>query len=461
MTGAYVAGVFAWKSDSIIPPTYTLSAATANPGSKIVSSDVQMAFNQAGDVGYVVMMGARATATNENKGMQPIVYKTTNSGGSWAIVPSVDFSTGAATVVPYHLASITTNSNVAAPYVTNYDIAVDGNNKLHIGATMMSQNSGHSDSLNYISQFTMSINASPLMKYNWGHTPGNRPYLYDMIGDGGSAWNVITIDSMSTEDPGADPAATGFGANPWDNGGAGLKVNIDPRIQLSRTPDGNYITYSWTESDTNFVVNSQKWNVLPNIKARCMAIGIGAGTNTYVVSNNEINVSRPAAGQGTVNPSVSDKAFLHYMSPTSGSANTFPGATTSTVDIQIPFTVTNSAPLNQLTNNKNWYTGAKLSFAFGSNIVAVKENAINSVVNSVIYPNPTKNSATLAIDLKDASNVIVSVYDLVGKVVSTTKAEGQLGENSINLNLNNLTSGIYMVNVKVGNSTSTKKLIIQ
>jgi hypothetical protein len=460
--GNFNAGVFTWSSDSIIPSTYTLSAATGSAGVKVLSSDAQMAFNQAGTIGYIVMIGARSTATLQNKGYQPIIYKTTNSGASWAIVPSIDFSSGSATVVPYHLASISGNTNVSVPYVNNFDIAVDGNGKLHIGALMISTSSGSSDSLNYISQFTMSINASPVMKYDWGHVPGNRPYLYDMIGDGTGPWMVKTIDSLSTEDPGADPSLTGFGANPWDNTGTGgTKVNIDSRLQLARTPDGNYITYSYTESDTNFVVNSQKWNVLPNIKARCMAIGIGAGTNTYIVSSTKINVSRPAAGQGTVNPKVSDKAFLHYMSSITGAANTFTGATTSTVDINTPFTVTNSAPLAQLTNNCNWYTGAKLSFAFGSNIVAVKENAINSVSNSFIYPNPTKNSATLAIDLKDASGVTINVYDLVGKMVTTTKAEGQLGQNNINIDLNSLTSGIYMVNVKVGNSTSTKKLIIQ
>ena len=126
-----------------------------------------------------------------------------------------------------------------------------------------------------------------------------------------------------------------------------------------------------------------------------------------------------------------------------------------------PFTVTNSNPLQQLTNETNWYAMARLSFNFTTTIVGVQQNAANSVNSSILYPNPAYNNATLAIGLKDASSITINVYDVVGQLVKTTKADGQLGENNINIDLNNLTTGIYMVNVKVGNTTSTKKLIIQ
>jgi LEA14-like dessication related protein len=49
----------------------------------------------------------------------------------------------------------------------------------------------------------------------------------------------------------------------------------------------------------------------------------------------------------------------------------------------------------------------------------------------------------------------------IGQLVKTSKTQGQVGQNSINIDLSGLSAGIYLVNVKVGNATSTKKLIVQ
>ena len=49
----------------------------------------------------------------------------------------------------------------------------------------------------------------------------------------------------------------------------------------------------------------------------------------------------------------------------------------------------------------------------------------------------------------------------MGQVLKAMKIQGQIGENNVNLDLNGMSTGIYIVNVKVGNSLSTKKLIIE
>jgi hypothetical protein len=455
--GTFAAGVFNWSfADSIIPTTYTLSALQGtNVGVKVLASDVQMAWNQAGDVGYVVLRGAAPSGTNlVNRGYQPIIYKTTNSGTSWTNISGIDFTAPSMSVVTNPLIASQAagvSNSLSAPYFNQYDIAVDANNRLHIGATVVGSYYSHPDSLGYTAVFSAD-------KYAWAHVPGLRPFIYDFVGDGSGPWKVLTVDTMSTEDPGADPSQPGFALNPWDAGGTnGAKVNIDPRLQLARTPDGNYITFSWAESDTNFIQNTKKWNVIPDIKARC----VSAVNGSLIVSDNKINVSKVAAGQGTNNVNVAGKAFLHYMTGVTAGQTTYTGVTTTTIDINTPFTVTNSSPLSQLTNNRNWYTGAKLSWAYTVLILNIKDNNLNSAVNSVIYPNPTKNNATLSVDLKQNTSLDVNVYNLVGQLVKTTKAEGQLGENNINVDLSNLTAGIYMVNVNVGGSVSTKKLIIE
>jgi hypothetical protein len=443
--GVFNAGAFTWSTDTIIPPAMV----EPTSGDKVLSFAPQMAWNESGTVGYVVALGCLGTAVNSNIGQHPIIYKTTNSGVSWSLLPVIDFNSPAMTPILDHLASTNANTTIASPFFSDFDITVDVNNRLHIAATMFSHASIHADSLNYLQQWS---NGGEL--YRWGHTPGNRPYLYDFIGDGTSAWTYLTVDSISSEEASPSTGGNGFNDNPWDpTGTGGSKTdNVDTRIQLGRTPNGQYITFTWSESDTNFTNAGRKYNSIPNIKSRCMAISSG-----YTISPTELNVSKVAVGTGTANTNVANRATLHYVSPTTGAAAVFG----STVDIVTPITVTNSNPFSQLTNNTTWYQFGKLSYAFTSAIPTGIAEAQNSAFNSMIYPNPASTNATLIIDLKSNTNVDIVVLNTIGQVVKTNKAQGQVGENNINVDLSGLSTGIYMVNIKVGNASSTKKLVVQ
>jgi hypothetical protein len=458
--GSFNAGVFNWTTDSIIP-----SVLLRGNGSKNIGYAPQMAWNESGTVGYVMVLGAASTALNSNKGFHPIVYKTTNSGLTWALISGIDFNSVSMTPIINSLAGVSTNSNLSIPFFNDYDMTVDANNKLHIAATLKSTHSNHNDSLDFTSQFTVSVN--PGSEYSWLHYPGYRPFLYDFIGDGSSGWMSKTIDSLGSESAGIISTGAGYNENPWDpSGPSGSKGdNVDSRIHLGRTPDGQYITFLWTESDSNATNGALKYNNKPNIKARCMAIG--SGTTMYQLSTAEINVSKVAVGQGTNNANVANRATLSYMSPTTSSAS-ISGSTlapTYTMDIYTPITVTNSNPYSQLINNTTWYQYGKLSYPFSNSTSTITtqfaENSQNSASNSLVYPNPASNNAVLAIDLKDNSSVEVSVLNTIGQLVKANKVQGQVGQNNINIDLTGLSTGIYMVNVKVGSSTSTKKLVVQ
>ncbi|MDX2173469.1 MAG: T9SS type A sorting domain-containing protein [Bacteroidota bacterium] len=451
--GSFSAGVFNWTTDTLIPNTINETS-----GAKNLYSAPQMVWNESGTIGYVVFIGASATGTLSTRGWQPIVYKTTNSGASWAQISGIDFNNSAFNPIKASIATVNTNTALEVPFFNigeGFDCVVDASGKLHIASTIVGTASTHQDSLSYTFSFTTSINPSD--SYQWPHTPGSHPYLYDFIGDGTGAWTYKLIDSLSSEGPSSDPAGNGFSENAWDNTGTGgAKIEMDARIQLGRTPDGQFITYSWAESDSNITNGTKKWNNLPNIKTRLLNASTGS------LSATEINVSKVAVGQGTNNPNVANRATLHYMSPTTGAAVLFTTSTTYTAEIKTPFTVTNSNPYSQLTNNVTYYSSNTLAYTFGGSPVSIKDNAsATSALNSMIYPNPTKDNAVLAIDVKENATVTVLVYNLVGALVKTISANAVVGANSIDLDLTNLTSGVYLANVKVGNSVSTKKLIIE
>ena len=75
---------------------------------------------------------------------------------------------------------------------------------------------------------------------------------------------------------------------------------------------------------------------------------------------------------------------------------------------------------------------------------------------SRIYPNP--NNGTFVIELKDyTANVEVALYDLTDRIVYYAKETSNL----INVNLNQVNSGMYLVEVKSGNLVSRSRVSVQ
>jgi tetrahydromethanopterin S-methyltransferase subunit F len=92
-------------------------------------------------------------------------------------------------------------------------------------------------------------------------------------------------------------------------------------------------------------------------------------------------------------------------------------------------------------------------------ILSVSENTAQ-VADAVIYPNPTSSTSTVEFSLVNASEAVVSVTDLSGKIVSERNL-GQLnaGANATEINTTSFNAGIYYVTVSSNGSSVTKKLI--
>lgn len=83
----------------------------------------------------------------------------------------------------------------------------------------------------------------------------------------------------------------------------------------------------------------------------------------------------------------------------------------------------------------------------------------NRVIN--IYPNPANSLNNLTLTMEQSSEADLNVYNSNGQIIA--KLDNlylKQGENKINLQLNNLTVGNYFVELKVGNLTLTKQMVI-
>ncbi|MBQ9639238.1 MAG: T9SS type A sorting domain-containing protein [Bacteroidales bacterium] len=79
-----------------------------------------------------------------------------------------------------------------------------------------------------------------------------------------------------------------------------------------------------------------------------------------------------------------------------------------------------------------------------------------------IYPNPASERATLDITVATPGNATMRIYDITGRVVRTEQL-GRLAEgtHTYNIDVQNLNSGMYLVNIHVGKNTATSKLMVR
>lgn len=77
------------------------------------------------------------------------------------------------------------------------------------------------------------------------------------------------------------------------------------------------------------------------------------------------------------------------------------------------------------------------------------------------YPNPSKGRTTIAYNLTESSDVVVELFDLMGKKVQTLTNEWQAsGDQYLELNTSSLPKGNYLVRLMANGQISTQKLVV-
>lgn len=76
-----------------------------------------------------------------------------------------------------------------------------------------------------------------------------------------------------------------------------------------------------------------------------------------------------------------------------------------------------------------------------------------------LYPNPASENITLNYSLEESAKVSYTIYDLTGKQVQTESATRFPGSQQQNIDVNNLSSGTYLVSINVNGSVITKRFV--
>lgn len=115
----------------------------------------------------------------------------------------------------------------------------------------------------------------------------------------------------------------------------------------------------------------------------------------------------------------------------------------------------------------NWMAGwtnfdpVNANYNFVNTGIATQNAKQNAFMSARVYPNPAANSATLVLELNRNADMVVSLYDMSGRMVKQIfYGQKTAGSQSFDIDLNNVNSGLYFVNIAADGMQKTVKLSV-
>ena len=192
--------------------------------------------------------------------------------------------------------------------------------------------------------------------------------------------------------------------------------------------------------------------------------GVGGSANSTVLKNSEYNFNTLPTDIPATTMYYDHVARIISPSPT-GAAGSLPAAMTAGTT----YTATLTATVDASWNKANIIGVVELIAQSNGNILNSATsgwtldvaNLKAGVNNLVVYPNPANSTATVKVDLNDATSMGIDVIDMAGRTVySIAPSQKAAGVTEVNIPVGNLAAGIYNVRVQTANGTATERLSV-
>ncbi|MGH1387059.1 T9SS type A sorting domain-containing protein [Kordia sp.] len=256
-------------------------------------------------------------------------------------------------------------------------------------------------------------------------------------------------------------------------------VTSNPDLTCVEVDDVNYSNTTWTQKD---VQTNYSLDCTPENDDCSNAISITLAQDTVGTTQGATaSTNTPSCQQNGI---VIFDVWYEFIAPASGSVTMTISAGSSISKVALYESCTDASPLlcaegellaENLTPNATYYVqvwlevdtmnrtndNPVLSSTNGSFILNIADtttlsvNDIDAETNQIrMFPNPTKNQ----VNINAPTNLEhITIYDMAGKLILKNK---NVQNNSQILNLEKLSSGMYMVQIKTAKTTTLKKLII-
>jgi Secretion system C-terminal sorting domain/PKD domain len=287
---------------------------------------------------------------------------------------------------------------------------------------------------------------------------------------GGNLWTPgsATTDAITVSSTGSY-TVTKTDTNSCSSTSAPINVNVSssplPTIAVTGSTSlcagqsvtltaGTSDTYLWNPggqtTQTIVVTAAGSYNVTTTNAVACD--GVGTSSNTVVT----------VSAVPTATAAVSSTTGFNVTF-----SNTSTGATSYSWDFGDLSSSSATAPVHAYASNgtyvvtliaSNGTCSDTISF---STTLSVGIEEIQALVGVNLYPNPVSQEATIDVNLNEATNISVFVYDITGKVVANV-FEGQMaaGMTTLKVDASNLDAGIYFTAIVSNKAKKTLKMVV-
>lgn len=390
-------------------------------GAEANVADAKVAFSPDGEIGYIAYLSDNGENTIESEGCYyPILYKTTDGGEFWEGPYNVQL--GGVDGIPAVLNYLTDEliesifeppvpERIDIPFSTAFDmgLSVDFNGNPHL-------------------IFNVAVGSQEYSVYT-SPTPddpcsGMVAMMHVYSPNGGEDWMGDTLRLINTF------------RGEFDYTGMTDPVSEDNRPYIGSTMDGTKMFFSWIET----TVPGNPDNDQPDIYCVGYDVINNTYSDTYVVT--EFTQAWFGAWNGSMSKYVLDNGNGSYT---------------------IPFVYQQIDPLDFAAPVQFWYIDDfTLTDADLGVIQDVEElNALRFTVSDN-YPNPAREVAYMDVTTNEKSTIRYDITNLTGQTVWTGQAlEATAGKHQLRFDTGGLNTGIYMCNVRIGDRTISKKLIVE
>jgi hypothetical protein len=89
------------------------------------------------------------------------------------------------------------------------------------------------------------------------------------------------------------------------------------------------------------------------------------------------------------------------------------------------------------------------------------ENIESAIFKTHIYPNPNSGSFTLQLESTTSTETQLRVFDSMGKMIYSDKLQTPQGKSNTEVQLDNVSKGIYLIQLNIGNEISNHRMVIK
>jgi PKD repeat protein len=202
----------------------------------------------------------------------------------------------------------------------------------------------------------------------------------------------------------------------------------------------------------------------------CSYVTIGGGSGgpcdaSFVIIQDSTNLFNYYIYNNSTSTTGSATYFWDFGDGTSSTlqypSHTYPGSG----PYYLCLTITESSPM--LTCTATFCDSLAAGHASVPITITVVDPLATGISESIVattlenYPNPFSGSTTINYSIAKDATVELSVTDLLGKKIATIENSNKTeGSYSVNWNAENVAEGMYLLQMKVNNNTTTRKIIL-